>query len=369
MAGKWPKECHRCHDFGANYHEHFNTQFSSFLPEIKKKTGWDGSTSFLPVSFDYRMTNLCNFKCRMCQSDYSSAWRSETISHDGDYSLDKWLRISKYRNHTHELRSILEPEILKSIEDRTLAEVYWAGGEPLLMDIHWDIMKKIVSAGIAERVRVTYNTNLSRLEYRGKHLWHDILKHFPNYGIGLSLDATGAIGEYIRTGLVWDKWYRNLETIAYHSESFDESVRIALTMTLPGILDLKNLLDLAARFNLRVSANIVRTFGANQRLGPLSPLALPANELGILIDETLTELASLRTDRNEPVFNLLETLRNTRTWADELSELQYRDRISSGIADVLELEQRRPDVSLTFKDILAPKTYLVDWFERYAPRN
>ena len=31
-----------------------------------------------PISFDYRVRNLCNFKCRMCGPQLSTGWYEET---------------------------------------------------------------------------------------------------------------------------------------------------------------------------------------------------------------------------------------------------------------------------------------------------
>ena len=66
----------------------------------------------------------------------------------------------------------------------TVEKIYWAGGEPLLMDEHWYIMNKLVEMGRTD-VRIFYNTNFSKLTYKDEdavELW----KKFKNVSRDLS---------------------------------------------------------------------------------------------------------------------------------------------------------------------------------------
>ena len=56
-----------------------------------------------------------------------------------------------------------------------------------------------------------------------------------------SLDATGKIGEYIRTGLKYDQFIENLEQGLETATGKDQRIDLDLTITTPGLLDLKNM--------------------------------------------------------------------------------------------------------------------------------
>jgi hypothetical protein len=92
-----------------------------------------------------------------------------------------------------------------------LEEVHLAGGEPLVMEDHFHLLELLIANGKTD-VELYYDTNLSRLTY--KH-W-DIVRlwqHFSRIRLSLSLDGVGKQGEYIRHGLVYDQWRRNLQRV------------------------------------------------------------------------------------------------------------------------------------------------------------
>jgi hypothetical protein len=78
------------------------------------------------------------------------------------------------------------------VEQHRVEEVYWVGGEPLMYEQHWRYMKRIVELGDGPRVYARYNTNLSRVDYRGVNLYRDILSGLRDWQICASLDGTGS---------------------------------------------------------------------------------------------------------------------------------------------------------------------------------
>ncbi len=80
MAGETLPECEVCNDQLLNtnvYRTYFDHLFQHKLEEVYNNTMPDGTTTMEPVSWDYRFSNLCNFKCRTCGDMLSSAWESE----------------------------------------------------------------------------------------------------------------------------------------------------------------------------------------------------------------------------------------------------------------------------------------------------
>jgi hypothetical protein len=82
-----------------------------------------------------------------------------------------------------------------------LEQVYFAGGEPLIMKEHYLLLEKLLELGKTD-VRIQYNTNFSELAFKDKHVF-DYWKHFKNVSVGASLDASGARAELMRKGTDW----------------------------------------------------------------------------------------------------------------------------------------------------------------------
>jgi sulfatase maturation enzyme AslB (radical SAM superfamily) len=90
-----------------------------------------------------------------------------------------------------------------------LEQIYFAGGEPLMMEEHYRILKELVKREMFN-VKLIYNTNFSRLALKDDNVL-EYWKLFQNVGVGASLDAMGPRAEYIRKGTKWDQIERNRE--------------------------------------------------------------------------------------------------------------------------------------------------------------
>jgi hypothetical protein len=82
-----------------------------------------------------------------------------------------------------------------------LEQVYFAGGEPMIMKEHYFLLEKLIEAGKTD-VRIQYNTNFSELRFKDKHVF-EYWKYFKNVSVGASLDAMGPQAELIRRGTDW----------------------------------------------------------------------------------------------------------------------------------------------------------------------
>ena len=60
------------------------------------------------------------------------------------------------------------------VDDKTIEEIYWVGGEPLMWERHWTIMQQLVDTGQSKDVVVRYNTNLSRTKYNSNRTKHNL---------------------------------------------------------------------------------------------------------------------------------------------------------------------------------------------------
>jgi hypothetical protein len=90
-----------------------------------------------------------------------------------------------------------------------LEQVYFAGGEPLIMKEHYALLEKLIDAGKTD-VRIQYNTNFSEMRFKDKHVF-EYWKHFKNVSVGASLDGMGPQAELIRKGADWAQTVENRE--------------------------------------------------------------------------------------------------------------------------------------------------------------
>lgn len=357
MRGETLPECEVCNDKLLNtsvYRSYFDQMFGHKYLQVLSNTDETGHTTMKPVSWDYRFTNLCNFKCRMCGDMLSSAWETEQKKHNMiDWSNPKnnWMQpVVKQQIESFQDQQI-EAEFNQAVEEHRVEEIYWVGGEPLMYEQHWRYMKRIVELKDGLNVYARYNTNLSRVNYRGTNLYKDILSHIRDWQICASLDGTGAIGEYIRTGLDYNQWLTNFrEGVAIRNNR--RQMRIDFTLTLPGMLEVQNIASLAAAEDVDVLAKVIFSFSPDI---VMSPLALPRHLLDEWVDEILDQLKVSGALRD-----ILVQLKTRPTFAEQWPN-EYQAGLIKGKRRILELEQIRKDV-YTMKDILAGRPAVLEWW-------
>jgi hypothetical protein len=362
IAGERLPECEVCNDQLLNtdvYRTYFDRLFEHKYSAILQQTDVDGRTTMQPVSWDYRFSNLCNFKCRTCGDMLSSSWESEQKTHDMvNWSNPKnnWMLPDVRQQISAFQDSQIEQEFSDAVEQHRVEEVYWVGGEPLMYEQHWRYMQRIIELGDGPRVYARYNTNLSRVEYRGIDLYRDILPGLRDWQICASLDGTGKIGEYVRTGLDYDQWLANFGravAIQHHSRQ----VRIDFTLTLPGMFEVGPITELARQFGVDILAKVIFSFSPDIIM---SPLALPRHLLEPWLDELIAETSGAMRD-------VLTQLKNRPTFEEQWPDT-YKQSLAQGRARVLQLEQIRTQ-SITMTDILSARPEVLKWWMEIAELN
>jgi hypothetical protein len=358
MAGEILPECDVCNSKLLNtdvYRSYFNRLFAHKYDSAMAATDATGYTTVKPVSWDYRFSNLCNFKCRMCGDMLSSAWESEQRQHNminwAD-SKNNWMLPEVKEQITKFQDTQIEQEFSNAVEEHRVEEVYWVGGEPLMYEQHWRYMKRIVELGDGKNVYARYNTNLSRVNYRGINLYSDVLGHLRDWQICASLDGTGATGEYIRTGLNYTEWLKNFtEGLSYAKHP--RQMRIDFTLTLPGLLEIKNITRLAQELEVDILAKVVFSFSPDIIL---SPLALPRR----LLNQRVDELAPLATGALHDVLLQLKT----RPTFEEQWPNTYTEGLAKGKRRMLQLDTIRG--GMTLADILQQDPEIYEWYQNIA---
>lgn len=203
-------ECTKCYEqekHGAfSMRNDANRNYGHMIKEINQ-TKEDGTHEEFKIRYwDVRFSNLCNFRCRSCGPIFSSNWYNDHVK-----LYDRIPDVLGRDMARVEYAAGNEDAMLEQMEEHVpyLEQVYFAGGEPLIMKEHYYLLEKLIAAGKTD-IRLQYNTNFSELAFKDKHVF-EYWKHFKNVSVGASLDAMGPQAELIRKGTDWKQTVDNRE--------------------------------------------------------------------------------------------------------------------------------------------------------------
>jgi organic radical activating enzyme len=195
-----PQACRSCkvqEEAGTeSYRVRKNTQYADVIDKLEPQP--DGTAEFKQLYIDYRFSNKCNFKCITCGPQLSTSHALEMIKL-GDPDMKQAL--IEVKDFAEQFKSF----------SKDIREIYFAGGEPLIIDHHYDILNMFIES--QQPVYIHYNTNLSELNYKGidvLDLWSKINGQVM---IGASVDGFGISGETIRFGLDSNVFKNNVKKI------------------------------------------------------------------------------------------------------------------------------------------------------------
>jgi organic radical activating enzyme len=366
LNGERIPECEVCHSQQLNLHTYRNyftdTLFPDKIDEAINSTDETGYTTMKPVSFDYRIYNLCNFKCRMCGEQLSSSWETERrMMKNWNPTIDKWM-IPENKRIIEEFQiNTVEKELWDAVIEDRIEEIYWVGGEPLMYQIHWDVMKYLVDNGQAHKVIVRYNTNLSIVERNGIKLY-ELLPHFKKVNMCCSQDATGKVAEFIRTGLKYDQWIKNFtDGIFLNSKYGMDAMVIDVTITLPGLLDMKRLMDLAAELQVKSYVKITFDFDSSALM---SPMCLPRHILDPILNELIEYEKNLNCRWTSVYRETFENMLSRPTFEEKYADT-YVGGLKKGKDRLQKIAEFRKDGtknSQTIEEIFSLYPEVLDWW-------
>ena len=165
----------------------------------------------MPIYLDLRLGNLCNLKCRMCSTQYSSQHVKEYNDLVKDYPT-----LAKDFNETYFGQSqddtwFENEEFWKEIDllAHNVDQLIFAGGEPTLHPGVFRLLEKCVELGRAKDVRVRLTTNMTNMPQK----FVDIIDEFKQVTFECSIDGTENVFNYIRHPGNWNSIKENVEKI------------------------------------------------------------------------------------------------------------------------------------------------------------
>lgn len=198
---------------GDSFRMESNRLWEHRFDESVPNTESDGTlTDFRMRYFDIRFNNVCNMKCRSCGPNYSSQWQKEAKQYP------------QLKMNT-DFVSASDPRLLLDLmrnQCSNLERLYFAGGEPLVQQEHYQILERLIEIGNTD-VILTYNTNLSNLNFKDYDLVK-LWKNFAQVDIHASIDSWGERAELIRKGTDWDTVLKNLKTVSDLTKQNDNFV-------------------------------------------------------------------------------------------------------------------------------------------------
>ena len=161
-----------------------------------------------PLMFlDLKLGNICNLKCRICGSWSSSTFATEEL---------QWLRQNEDRKDNHHYRMLRagawpreNPTFWTEIDQVVdqIQYIEFTGGEPFMIQEHFDLLQRLVDQGRANQIEIHYNTNGTHCPEQGEAIW----KYFKTVEIAFSIDDIGPRFEYQRSNAVWTDVCANIE--------------------------------------------------------------------------------------------------------------------------------------------------------------
>ena len=204
LAGEKPQTCRKC------WNEERAGRTSKRMHTINRLkhtiTDTDWSTDAKPLMFlDLKLGNICNLKCRICGSWSSSQFATEEIAQlpQEEQKTSFPYQMLRAGAWPKENQSFWH-EIDNHLND--IRYIEFTGGEPFMIDQHFDMLQGIVDRGIAHQVEIHYNTNGTQYPEKATEIW----QHFKTVEIAFSIDDLAARFEYQRTNAVWQEVEQNL---------------------------------------------------------------------------------------------------------------------------------------------------------------
>ena len=270
VEGEVVKGCEHCYDLESMGFPSYRTNYirdwfeysghgEAIMQRIERSIENDYIVDEAPLYLDFRLGNLCNLKCRMCQPQNSSQIQKEYKRiEQADPEAGKFLKKNFTWGQFVDNLTPWEddPRFLAQVEEwlPSVVKLYFTGGEPTLIErVYW-IMEKCVELGIAQNIELVFNSNMTNIKPR----FIELVEKFKKVLMCISVDAHGALNEYIRGASHWEAVDKNVKL--YCESKVVGSLLFSPVIQVYNILNITELLDYAESLELKYGREIHVTF-------------------------------------------------------------------------------------------------------------
>jgi hypothetical protein len=236
LRGEKPASCLKCYkeeDAGHRSKRNWETEYWSNrydLDELVAQTGDDGSLEPKIRYIDLRMGTKCQLSCVMCSPHDSSGWikdwqtiypqmKNENLIATSGWNRGKDVGAS-YNWHKNNPR--FWNELMEQVPH--MYQLYFAGGESLVIDEHYDLLEECIKRGYAKNIELRYNSNA--VEWRDDLF--DLWAEFKRVRFHYSIDALGEQNDYIRYPSKWE----HQEEVFHILDNTTDNVEITTATTI-----------------------------------------------------------------------------------------------------------------------------------------
>lgn len=251
IAGQRPNICSTCWTKEDNniisLRQHTNVANAKYLPLINE-TLPDGTFENFKLRYlDFRASNVCNLKCRMCSGKFSSRIAQEEKNL---YNSHTYIDLTLTNDQIQQTLDYIESEI------NNLDLIEFAGGEPLIMDEHYQILDLLLKYNRTD-ILINYHTNLTQLTYK-KYNIIDYWQKFSKISVSASIDLHGLQAMYVRGGTDYQQIEENYYKIKDHVNfSITSCVHLLNIFNLPQLqkiwIEQHKLIPAQLQFNILVN--------------------------------------------------------------------------------------------------------------------
>ena len=245
LEGKIPLSCFKCFEEESKgivskriWETYYWNEEKLEIDQLVKETTQDGEVPPTIRYLDLRLGHTCNLKCVMCSPHDSSRWvqdhdqlikstESKIVLHQ--MSWDK----NSFDNYWYE-----KPELWEEIFDQipNIRQLYFAGGEPLMIKEHKNVLEEIIRRGYADNITVRYNSNGVLVDDNIIDIW----SKFKEVRFAFSIDALEDRNHYIRYPVSWQE----TESALIKLDNTPDNIKVGIACAVQ-IFNIKHIIDFA----------------------------------------------------------------------------------------------------------------------------
>ena len=240
--GEYHPNCERCWKEESSGAESMRTIYN------RSYMDWIKNDLTNPQILDLKLGIKCNLACRICSIHSSDQWIEETLSFMPLKEQQKTKEYIKRIDKAYDKSNDIWKTIDKWLPNLKRLDFY--GGEPWLIQEHWDTLSKMVELGYSKDCILHYTTNGT--VFKSKQV--DLLKQFKTVSIQLSIDGIGDRFEYQRYPAKWSVIENNIKRFLQLREH-GISISTCTTLSALNIWYLEELLDYFYQRDIKVFFN------------------------------------------------------------------------------------------------------------------
>ena len=245
LDGKIPASCTKCFEEESNgvvskrlWEAYEWDRDGLDFKQLITDTAEDGTVPPVIRYFDLRLGHTCNLKCVMCSPHDSSRWVED---HKKIVPLTKSTIVLKqieWSSETFDNYWYEKPELWEQIFEQipNITQLYFAGGEPLMIKEHRRFLDEIIKRGYAKNISLRYNSNGVLVNEDIINIW----SKFKQVRMAFSIDALEIRNGYIRYPVDWEDTLTALRLL----DNAPDNVHCAVACAVQ-IMNIKHIIDFA----------------------------------------------------------------------------------------------------------------------------